>query len=348
MRWITMVRLRLRSLLHRSRVDEEIDEELRYHVERQADELIARGVDPAEARYAALRTMGGLEPQREECRDTLGFRAVDEARRDLQFALRSLIRNRTVAAIIVLTVALGSGANAAIFSIFNQALLRPLPIPAPERLVNLTYPGPKTGLVSTSSTFRPEDVFSYPLFHDLEREQQVFTGIAAHRDFVANVSYGNDALHEQGLLVSGSYFPVLGLRPALGRLLGPEDDRTRGGHPVAVLSHAYWQTRFNANPAIIDDHLTVNGQILTVVGIAPADFAGTTLENRPRLFVPLSMAALMMPGLRDPHAGGPWNGFTDRRDHWLYRFARLRPGVSLADAAGAINVPFAAIMNGVE
>jgi putative ABC transport system permease protein len=348
MRWITMIRLHVRSLLNRSRADEEIDEELRYHVERQADELVARGMDAVEARYAALRMMGGVDQQREHCRDALGFRFADEAGRDLGHALRSLVRHRTFTAVTVLTLAVGSGANAAIFSIFNQALLRPLPVPAPAQLVNLSSPGPKTGRTSTSSTFRAEDVFSYPLFRDLEREQRVFTGIAAHRDFVANVVYRGQASHEEGELVSGRYFPVLALRPALGRLLGPEDDRTRGAHPVVVLSHSYWQRRFNADPAVINDRLMVNGQILAIVGVAPPDFAGTTLENQPRIFVPMSMAALMMPGLRNPHTGGVWNGFDDRRDHWLYLFARLKPGIPLAAAERTINVPFAAIINDVE
>ena len=348
MRWITILRLRVRSLLRRSRVDEDIDEELRYHVERQADELTARGMEPVEARDTALRMMGGVGQQREACRDALGFRFADEARRDLRCALRSLVRHRTFAAVTILTLAVGSGANAAIFSIFNQALLRPLPVPEPGRLVNLSSPGPKTGRTSTSSTFRAEDAFSHPLFRDLERDQQVFTGIAAHRDFAANVAFGGQASHEEGALVSGSYFPVLALQPSLGRLLGPDDDRTRGANPVVVLSHSYWKRRFNADPAVINDRLLVNGQILTIVGVAPVDFAGTTLENRPHVFVPMSMAALMMPGLRDPHSGGAWNGFDDRRDHWLYLFARLKPGIALAAAERAINVPFAAIINDVE
>ena len=309
MRSITMIRLRVHSLLRRSRVDEDIDEELRYHVDRQADELMARGMDRIEARRAALRMMGGVEQQREQCRDALGFRFADEARRDLHHALRSLVRHRTFAVVTILTLAVGSGANAAIFSIFNQALLRPLPVPAPAQLVNLSSPGPKTGRTSTSSTFRAEDVFSYPLFRDLEREQRVFTGIAAHRDFVANIVYRGQAWHEEGELVSGSYFPVLAVEPALGRLIGPDDDRTRGAHPVVVLSHSYWQRRFNGDRAAINDRLMVNGQILTIAGVAPPDFAGTTLENRPRIFVPLAMAAVMMPGLRDSHTGGAWNGF---------------------------------------
>jgi putative ABC transport system permease protein len=348
MRWATRVRLRLRSLFQRSRVEEEIDEELRYHLERQIDELVKSGCDPSAARYAALRDIGGLEHRKEECRDALGLRLLDEFRQDLRYAVRTLARNRGFTAVAMLTLAIGSGANAAIFSIFNQALLRHLPVSAPEQLVNLSSPGPKTGRTSTGGTFRSEHVFSYPLFRDLERDQRAFTGIAAHREFVAHVSYRDQASSEEGRLVSGSYFPVLALGPALGRLLGPDDDRTRGMHPVVVLSHPFWQTRFNANPAVLNDTLVVNGQPLTIVGVAPRDFAGTTLENRPQIFVPLTMAALMMPGLRNPHDGGAWNGLDDRRDHWVYLFARLQPALSRENAERIINVPFRALINDVE
>ena len=348
MRWSRILRLRLRSLLRRRRVDEEIDEELSYHLQRQIDEFAVSGMDPREARYAARREMGGVELQREECRDSLGLRLVDELRHDGRYAIRTLVRNPGFTAVAVLTLALGSGANVAIFSIFNQALLRLLPVPAPDELVNFSSPGPKTGRTSTSSTFGPDAVFSYPLFRDIERDQRVFTGIAAHRDFVAHVSYRGQASSEQGHLVSGSYFPVLALRPALGRLLGPEDDRTSGAHPVVVLGYPYWRSRFKGDPAVLNDSIMVNGHALTIVGVAAQDFVGTTLENRPQIFVPLTMAALTMPGLRNPHSGGVWNGFEDRRDHWLYLFARLKPGIALESAERTINIPFAAIINDVE
>ena len=267
---------------------------------------------------------------------------------DVRYAFRSLRRSRGFTLTTVLTLALGSGVNIAIFSIFNQALLRELPVPAPEQLVNLSSPGRRSGRTSTSGTFGRDATFSYPLFRDLERDQHVFTGLAAHRDFVAHVAFQGRASSEAAQLVSGSYFTVLGLRPALGRLLGPDDDRARDAHYVVVLSHEYWRTRFNTDPAVLNNSLVINGQAMTIVGVTPREFTSTTLENRPRVFVPLSMAALMMPGVGNPHASGPWNGFEDRRDHWLYLFGRLKPGISREAAETAMNGVFASIMRNIE
>jgi predicted permease len=254
-------------------------------------------------------------------------------------ALRGLRRAPAVTAIAVASLALGIGANAAIFSIFNRAMLRQLPVAVPGQLVTFTSPGPKMGRVSSSNAGGNEAVFTYPMFRDLDRLQTAFTGIAAHREFSANVAYGGRTSSELGFLVSGSYFPVLGVRPALGRLLGPADDRISDAQRVAVLSYGYWQSRFGANEAALNDTLIVNGESLTIVGVAPRGFAGTTPDN-PGFFVPLAMAATL-------HT--PWDADSEgRKDYWLYLFARLKPGVARDTAAAAINGPYSAIVNDVE
>ena len=191
----------------------------------------------------------------------------------------------------VLSLAIGIGANAAIFSIFNQTLLRQLPVQQPEQLVTFTIPGEKQGRTSSSNAGGSDAVVSYPLFRDLERGQQAFTGIAAHREISANIAHRSRTSNEVALLVSGSYFPVLGLRPALGRLLTPDDDRTPGAHNVVVLSHAYWRSRFGEDPSILNDTIVINGLPMTVVGVAPRGFEGTTVEEAPRAFLPLTMSA---------------------------------------------------------
>ena len=258
---------------------------------------------------------------------------------DFRVALRALRRSPGFTIATVLTLALGTGVNTAMFSMLYQALLRPLPVPAADQLVNLTSPGPRSGRTSTSGTARLADIFSYPLFRDLERAQSVFTGLAAHRDFPANVSHSGYASSEEGRLVSGSYFPVLQLRPAVGRLLTLQDDRGDGPHSVVVLSHGYWLSQFGGRASVINETIIVNGQPMTIVGVTPAEYLGTTLETQTQLYVPLSTAAQMMPG---------WSGFENRRDHWLYLFGRLKVGTARERAEEVMDSIFVAILREVE
>ena len=256
-----------------------------------------------------------------------------------RLALRTLMRTPFVTLVTVLSLALGIGANAAIFSFFDQILLRELPVRDAGQLINLSAPGPKPGSQSCNQAGPCEDVFSYPMFRDLEEKQDVLVGLAAHRTFGANLAYKGNTSSAQGALVSGSYFPVLGLRPAAGRLLTPEDDRTIGGHFVAVLAYSYWETQHGLNPAIINDVITINGQSMTVVGVAPKGFEGSTLGDRPRVFVPLTMRGLMSPGFRS---------FENRRSYWAYVFGRLKPGTSIEQASAALNAIYKPILSDVE
>ncbi len=256
-----------------------------------------------------------------------------------RLAFRTLMRTPFVTLVTVLSLALGIGANAAIFSFFDQILLRALPVPDAGNLVNLSAPGPKPGSQSCSGSGGCEDVFSYPMYRDLEKSQNVLTGLAAHRTFGANLAYKGNTSSAQGSLVSGSYFPVLGLRPAAGRLLTPDDDRTIGSHFVTVLAYSYWETQHGLNPSIIGDVITINGQSMTVVGVAPKGFEGTTLGDRPRVFVPISMRGLMSPGFRS---------FENRRSYWVYVFGRLKPDVTLERARVALNGLYKPLLAEVE
>ena len=260
---------------------------------------------------------------------------------DLRYAVRSLLSRPLLTSVAVLSLALGIGVNTAIFSVFDRMVLRRLPVPAPEQIVLVTSPGRRPGSNSTSSAGGSDATFSYPLFQDLVQFRGTRLRLAAHRDFSANLAYRGQTSEGQGAIVSGQYFPVLGVTPALGRLLGPEDDRTPGGHPVVVLSYDYWNTRFGADASVLDDTLIVNGEPMTIVGVAPSGFTGNTLRDRPQVFVSLAMAAQ---AFRDP----AWNGFTARNNHWLYVFGRLEPGVTRDQAQGLINVPFAALIRDVE
>ncbi len=258
---------------------------------------------------------------------------------NLRLAFRTLFKSPFITLVAILSLALGIGANSAIFSLFDQMLLRPLPVPNPDDLVNLATPGPKPGSQSCSQAGSCDEIFSYPMFRDLERLQASFTGLAAHRSFGASLGYQGTSLGGEGLLVSGSYFPALGITPVLGRLLTADDDKNIGGHFVAVLSYDYWRNRFELNPNVLNQPLVINGQAMTIVGVAPRGFNGTTLGQNPDVFVPISMRGLMNPG---------FNGFENRRQYWAYVFGRVKPGVSREQATVAINGPYRAIINDVE
>lgn len=258
----------------------------------------------------------------------------------LKFACRTLIKTPWVTAVAILSLALGIGANTAIFSVLDQMLLRPLPVFQPERLVNLSTAGWKPGgmqcnLAGPCSTA----IFSYPMFRDLQRAHTDLRGIAAHVSFTGAVAYHNQTLTAEGEFVSGSYFPLLGIKPALGRLLSPGDDRTIGTNFVSVISYEYWANQLGSDPAVLGQTIRLNGQLMTIVGVAPKGFYGTTLGVRPKVFVPISMRGIVDHGFRS---------FDDRQSYWVYLFARLNPRVSVDRASMSINAAFHRVINNLE
>lgn len=260
---------------------------------------------------------------------------------NLKNALRQIVARPGLAAIVVITLALGIGVNAAMFSLFHQLLLEPLPVPEAERLVNLRSSGPKMGSVSCTRMGVCDYVFSYPMLRDLEREQTVFTGIAAHRVFEAGFAGdGARAVRGRGMLVNGAYFQVLQLAPALGRLIGPQDEPEVGESAVVVLSFDYWSNAFGADPDVLGRTLTVNGHPMNIIGVAPEGFSGASLGEQPQVFVPLTMRWELQPFV--PASAD------NRQAYWVYLFARLKPGVSIEQAEQVINGPYRAIISDVE
>src|SRR5262245_6390636 len=262
---------------------------------------------------------------------------------DIKIALRQLRLRPGLSIVVIVLLALGIGATTAMFSLYHQILVRPLPVPEPDRLVNLAAPGPAKigGTYRDLAIGNSEAQFSYPMFRDLEARQTGFTGLAGHTDFVANLSYHEQPSYSRGgALVSGNYFGVLNLRPALGRLIVPTDEPQVGESAVVVLSYDYWQRRFAGNPNVLGELLTVNGQQLQIIGVAPEGFTGTTLGTRMDVFVPLSLRWLMVPTL------GQYN--PNRFNYWLYVFARLAPGVTLEQADAQLNSLYSGILNEVE
>jgi predicted permease len=258
---------------------------------------------------------------------------------NLRFALRMLFKAPFVTTVAIVSLALGIGANAAIFSLFNQVLMRPLPVERPRELVNVGSPGPKPGSQSCGQPGDCDAVFSYPMFRDLEKGQTVLTGLAGHVFFGANLAYKGQTTSGNGALVSGSYFPVLGLRPVVGRLLSPADDVPPGEPHAVVLSHEYWQSGFGGRPEVVGETMTINGESMSIVGVAPEGFQGTTLGANPKIFVPISMRAKMVPFFK---------GFDNRKSYWAYLFGRLKPGVTIEQARASMSGQYSAIIKGVE
>jgi predicted permease len=258
---------------------------------------------------------------------------------NLKLALRTLFKTPFVTVVAALSLALGIGANTAIYSLFDEMLRRPLPVHEPQSLVNLSAPGVMSGSNSCNQSGPCDAVWSYPMFKDLEKSPGQFTGVAAHRTFGVNIAYEGQTLNADGSMVSGGYFPVLGLQPSRGRLIGPADDQTIVANYVAVLSHSFWQSRLGSDPSVINKSIMVNGQRMTIIGVGPEGFEGTTLGSKPVVFVPISMRGLLQPGFR---------GFENRRNYWIYTFARLKPGVSMEQAKTAINAVYKPILTGVE
>jgi putative ABC transport system permease protein len=246
---------------------------------------------------------------------------------DLRYALRQFRKAPAYAAIAVLTLALGIGANTAIFTLLDQALLRTLPVSHPEQLVRLRYVGSNTGSMSAFGG-DDKDYFSYPMYRDLRDKNQVFSGMLANDELGSiGVQWNGHPELVQGELVSGNYFDVLGVRPALGRLLMPADDATQNGNPVAVLSFSYWKTTFGSDPRVLDHPLYINGHLFTIVGVADPDFHSAIAGYTPMVFVPMVTKSIVMPGLSD---------LEDRRASWANIVGRLKPGVSRQQAEAAM------------
>jgi hypothetical protein len=298
------IRALVRWLFRREEIERALDTDLEDYIERSVAEKVRTGMTEAEAQRAARIELGGVERTKDSVRATLSYAAIENTLADLGYALRNLRRQKTFTAVIALTLAFGIGVNVAILSLAEPILLRPLPVPEPHRLVNLNDPGPKI-LGRMDPTLMPNvqrdvenggvyNVFSYPMFRDLERAQEPFVGLAAHQTTDATLSTGEQARRGRAILVSGSYFSVLGLQPALGRLLGPQDDQVDGLAESVVLSHAYWQKEFGGDPDVLGRALLVDDVRLTIVGVAPSGFNGTSavspvLNGFPTVFVPITI-----------------------------------------------------------
>jgi predicted permease len=247
---------------------------------------------------------------------------------DLKYGLRMLIKNPGFTAVAVLTLALGIGANTAIFSLLDQVLLRSLPVTEPDRLVVLHDAEWRSGWSTSDNS---ERVYSYPHYKDVRDQIPLFDGVVARAGVQLSVTAAGTSERAQGEIVSGNYFPVLGVRPAAGRLLDAGDDGLPGANPVAVLSHGYWTRRFGANPRVVGQKIILNNYPFTVVGVAASGFNGLLKGQNADVFVPIAMKRELTPG---------WNGLVERDIMWLNAFARLKPGMSRTRTEALLQVAY--------
>ncbi|MGH9163050.1 MAG: ABC transporter permease [Vicinamibacteraceae bacterium] len=305
-----------------NRSDSDFGEEIQAHLEIEAERLMAEGMDRKAAMAAAHRAFGNATSSRERFYESGRWMWLDHLRRDLQYALRQINGSPISAATIILSLALGIGINTALFSLADQTLLRALPVEKPEELVLLDWNGRWVGSSQGTTNLLP-----HPLFRDLRAGNDIFTDLFASHPVDVHVSHGSESEPVTAEVVSGSYFPTLGVRPALGRLLSDGDDRRPGAHSVVVLSYDYWQTRFGADPGIVGERVLVNNFPMTIVGVAPQGFHGVDWSEG---------QALWLPTMMQPQAWAESEVLSNRRMRWLHVFGRLKPRVSVEQARGQL------------
>ena len=322
---------RLWATLRPGRRDDDLEEELRLHLDLVAEQARRRGHDPDEAVRLARIEAGGRSQTMDALRDQRGLPWLDDAARDVGYALRTLKRSPGFTATAMLSLALGIGANTGIFSLVDQVLLRLLPVSEPERLVLLNWRGPDAAVVHQG----PGNLISYPLCRDLQEQDRFFDGAFCRHPWPVNFSTGRQYEVVGAEVVSGSYFTVLGIRPALGRLIGASDDVQLGQHPVVVLSHDYWKNRLGGAGDVVGREVLINKHPMTVIGIAPAGFRGMDVGEPATLWIPAMMAR---------EATIEFDRVLNRRAFWMHGFARLKAGVSAEEAAAGLQPWFRSML----
>jgi len=268
------------GLFDKRRKDRELQEELESHIQMHMEDNIRSGMTPAEARRQAMIKFGGIEATEEAYREQRGIPLLETLWQDLRFAMRVLRKNPGFTAVAVVTLALGIGANTAIFSVADRLLVRPLPVPRPERLALLgTHYGDEYSF----------DDFNYPLFRDYQRGNIVFSQLAVTGETTVGLGDGGATERQRALLVSGNYFQMLGVEAAFGRTFDKTEGVEIDDAPVVVLSHGLWTRHFGADPRVIGRQVTLNSRVFTVIGVTPREFAGTTRGQTPDLYLPITM-----------------------------------------------------------
>lgn len=317
--------LRLRKL------ESDFDRELQYHIDRRMRDLIHSGLPEPEARRRVALELGGATQVREEVRDIWLTRWLRDFVSDLRFSARSFRRSPSFTATVVLSLALGIGATTALYSLIDQVVLRALPVDHPERLVLIDWVG-----FQNAETMGTRNLMSYPIFRDLQQHKEFFDGVFCRAATTINLSTSGEPKLTAAELVSGTYFSVLGVSPALGRLLTIDDDQAPGSSPVVVLSYDFWKNQFGSAQDIVGRRVLVNQYPMTVVGVAAPAFHGIDVGEVPSLWIPAVMSAQAIPGFKT---------MLDRRTRWVQILGRLKQNVSLAQAQTGLQPWFKAMLD---
>jgi len=316
---ISRLRALWNNVFRRKQLDSDFDEELQAYVELVSAERVQAGVDSEEAHRDVRREMGGVQQVIQNVRDVRAGVWLDRLVQDVQYGVRTLAKNPAFTLVAMATLALGIGANTAMFSLLDQVVLRLLPVSHPEQLVIVRETGNHYGNTYGANTI------SWPMFEDLRDNNQVFSGMFCRFPAFVTLSYGDHPAQIPAQLVSGSYFPILGVGAALGRTIAPDDDAVPDSRPVVVLSYSFWRSYFDGDRTIVGRTIALNSNAMTVIGVAQPGFDGVELGNPAKVFVPIMMKTEMT-----PHS----DGLKDRRRRlsWVTAYGRLKPGVSLEQA----------------
>jgi putative ABC transport system permease protein len=318
--WLYTIPLRFRSLFHRGEVEQELNDELQYHIEQKTEQYIAQGMSAVDARRAALRDMDGLEQHKEECRDMRGVGFIEDFLKDVRFGVRQLRRNPGFTIVAVITLALGIGASTAVFSVIDAVVLRSVPYLHPSRLVSIQMSNPKHPGVTSG--------FSYPNFFDFRRENRVFAHMVTYHDNQFTLTGSGRPLHLDGEVVSWDLFRLLGVGQALGRGFLPAEE-SAGTH-VVVLSHDLWLSRFAGNQNIVGQTAMLDEHRYTIVGVAPRGFTFPPADSSIQLWTTIATDAEAAPG---------YQPLTEQRGaDMLPVIARLKPGVTISQARAELDL----------
>lgn len=312
------LRYRLRALFRREAMERELEAELAYHIERETEKYVAMGIPPEEARRRARLAFGGVEGMKEASRDVRGTVLLEALIRDVRYGARSLRRSPGFALTAILCLALGIGATSTVFGIIDALYLRPPPgVGDPAGIVR-----PYITAKGSHLTMNASEALSYPAYVELRDHTRTLSGLAGYSPVPVDIGSGQDVRREDGFLVSGNYFSVLRVRPALGRFFTPDEDAGPGSPQVAVLSWAYWRGALGGRPDVVGRRLLVDGSAYTVVGVAPAGFEGLE-PGGPALWIPISQSSRLAPGA---------DALQRFQTIWFMTVGRLAPGFDRAAA----------------